>query len=60
MCNKQYHAHELEAQAQALSLVKGGKANIKRLRIYECEKCGGYHITRWSLKRYKKSRKKTE
>lgn len=45
MCNKQQHQHRIQAEGQALSLMKSKRFKGGRLKIYKC-KCGCFHITR--------------
>jgi hypothetical protein len=57
MCNKQQHHTEFDAKRQALALNRDKHISLNHRRVYECEKCGNYHVTRGSVAKYKRKRR---
>lgn len=54
MCKKHHHRTMLQAQGQALSLHKHKGQPLESMRVYECDKCGCYHVSKMSLAAYLK------
>jgi len=50
LCQKKYHDNPKDAMKQAVQLAKHGKAKGKTLRVYQCDICGGFHVTSQPLK----------
>jgi hypothetical protein len=52
--------HSEKAAKIALDKIKetDSESPKRPIRAYECDECGGFHLTSWSLELYQESRKK--
>lgn len=60
MRRKQRHIHEIGAQAQALALHRDKGIPLEKLRIYQNENTGYWHVTTWTIEQYREFLAKRE
>ncbi|WPU99056.1 hypothetical protein SNE26_23880 [Mucilaginibacter sp. cycad4] len=54
-CSKVVYHSEKAAKAALQKIRNDDHDHIKPIRAYECQLCGGYHLTSWSVQQYLES-----
>jgi len=59
-CNKFFYACEKDAKQVLKKIIETDQEHKKPIRSYECEKCGGWHLTSKPLEEYKNNIRRNE